>query len=241
MATGTEDGFRTLTRQGQLDRKGATPMTPAATQARHISLLRLEQAAGQAFGYADEPEPVAPRSAIDHRAEAGGSFRARGVSEEGTWAGGWVADCAGRLAPTWSEGPEPRPMLTGPVPRLAEVSWLGEGAQVTDRDPCPGRPRRARASRRADEAPGVSHHRPAGGWDGPGGAAVAPVAGGAWLPRGGRRSCTPSHGPGFLDIDAFRQLAGCVMRAACPRRLAPRGEGMPRPRIRGPRSRDTGP
>ncbi len=137
-----------------------------------------------------------------------------------------MADCAGRLAPTWSEGPEPRPMLTGPVPRLAEVSWLGEGAQVTDRDPCPGRPRRARASRRADEAPGVSHHRPAGGWDGPGGAAVAPVAGGAWLPRGGRRSCTPSHGPGFLDIDAFRQLAGCVMRAACPRRLAPRGEGM---------------
>ncbi|WP_438344613.1 hypothetical protein [Methylorubrum populi] len=39
-------------------------MTPAATQALHISLLRLEQAAGQAFGYADEPEPVAPRSAI---------------------------------------------------------------------------------------------------------------------------------------------------------------------------------
>lgn len=39
-------------------------MTPAAAQARHISLTRLEQAAGQAFGYADEAEPVVSRSAM---------------------------------------------------------------------------------------------------------------------------------------------------------------------------------
>lgn len=40
------------------------PMTPAAAQARHLSLMRLEQAAGQAFGYADEPEPTASRSGM---------------------------------------------------------------------------------------------------------------------------------------------------------------------------------
>ena len=40
-------------------------MTPAAAQARHSSLLRLEQAAGQAFGYAEEHEPVAaPRATM---------------------------------------------------------------------------------------------------------------------------------------------------------------------------------
>lgn len=39
-------------------------MTPAATQARHLSLIRLEQAAGQAFGYADEPEAATSRSSM---------------------------------------------------------------------------------------------------------------------------------------------------------------------------------
>ncbi|GJE54755.1 MULTISPECIES: hypothetical protein [Methylobacterium] len=33
-------------------------MTTAAAQARHLSLVRLEQAAGQAFGCADEGERV---------------------------------------------------------------------------------------------------------------------------------------------------------------------------------------
>ena len=32
-------------------------MTTGAAEARHLSLLRLEQAAGQAFGYADETAP----------------------------------------------------------------------------------------------------------------------------------------------------------------------------------------
>ncbi|MFF8798938.1 MULTISPECIES: hypothetical protein [unclassified Methylobacterium] len=39
-------------------------MTPAAAQARHTSLLRLEQAAGQAFGYAEEQEPASARSSM---------------------------------------------------------------------------------------------------------------------------------------------------------------------------------
>lgn len=39
-------------------------MTPAAAEARHLSLLRLEQAAGQAFGYAEEQEPVITRSSL---------------------------------------------------------------------------------------------------------------------------------------------------------------------------------
>ena len=39
-------------------------MTPAAAQARHTSLLRLEQAAGQAFGYAEEQEPESARSSM---------------------------------------------------------------------------------------------------------------------------------------------------------------------------------
>lgn len=39
-------------------------MTPAAAQARHTSLLRLEQAAGQAFGYAEEREPASARSSM---------------------------------------------------------------------------------------------------------------------------------------------------------------------------------
>ncbi|BAU92047.1 hypothetical protein MPPM_3442 [Methylorubrum populi] len=39
-------------------------MTPAAAQARHLSLVRLEQAAGQAFGYADEPDPAVSRSSM---------------------------------------------------------------------------------------------------------------------------------------------------------------------------------
>ena len=39
-------------------------MTPAAAQARHTSLLRLEQAAGQAFGYAEEQEPASTRSSM---------------------------------------------------------------------------------------------------------------------------------------------------------------------------------
>lgn len=34
-------------------------MTNAAAQARHLSLVRLEQAAGQALGCVDEPEPKA--------------------------------------------------------------------------------------------------------------------------------------------------------------------------------------
>ena len=38
-------------------------MTPAA-EARHVSLLRLEQAAGQAFGYAEDPEPVIARPSL---------------------------------------------------------------------------------------------------------------------------------------------------------------------------------
>ena len=33
-------------------------MTSAAAQARHLSLVRLEQAAGQAFGCPDEAEPT---------------------------------------------------------------------------------------------------------------------------------------------------------------------------------------
>ncbi|GEO97940.1 hypothetical protein [Methylobacterium haplocladii] len=36
-------------------------MTTAAAQARHLSLVRLEQAAGQAFGCADEGDRVAVR------------------------------------------------------------------------------------------------------------------------------------------------------------------------------------
>ncbi len=39
-------------------------MSAAAAQARHSALLRLEQAAGQAFGYAEEHEPAASRSAF---------------------------------------------------------------------------------------------------------------------------------------------------------------------------------
>jgi len=34
-------------------------MTTAAAHARHLSLLRMEQAAGCAFGFADEAEPAA--------------------------------------------------------------------------------------------------------------------------------------------------------------------------------------
>lgn len=33
----------------------------AAAQARHLSLARLERVAGQAFGYSEDIEPVAPR------------------------------------------------------------------------------------------------------------------------------------------------------------------------------------
>ena len=33
-------------------------MTNAAAQARHLSLVRLEQAAGQAFGCPEEAEPI---------------------------------------------------------------------------------------------------------------------------------------------------------------------------------------
>ena len=36
----------------------------AAAQARHTSLARLERAAGQAFGYAEEHESVVPRGSI---------------------------------------------------------------------------------------------------------------------------------------------------------------------------------
>ena len=39
-------------------------MTPAAAQARHLSLMRLEQAAGQAFGYCDDAEPEIARSTL---------------------------------------------------------------------------------------------------------------------------------------------------------------------------------
>lgn len=39
-------------------------MTPAAAQARHTSLLRLEQAAGQAFGYSEEKEPAGGRASV---------------------------------------------------------------------------------------------------------------------------------------------------------------------------------
>lgn len=38
-------------------------MTTAAAQARHLSLLRLEQAAGQAFGCPEDSVPSAPRTA----------------------------------------------------------------------------------------------------------------------------------------------------------------------------------
>ncbi|WP_082482579.1 hypothetical protein [Methylobacterium sp. Leaf123] len=41
-------------------------MTPTAAQARHLSLMRLEQAAGQAFGYTEAPtrEPKLTSSAL---------------------------------------------------------------------------------------------------------------------------------------------------------------------------------
>ncbi|CAO4164630.1 hypothetical protein [Methylorubrum populi] len=38
-------------------------MTPAA-EARHTSLMRLEQAAGEVFGYAEEQGPVLSRSSL---------------------------------------------------------------------------------------------------------------------------------------------------------------------------------
>jgi len=34
-------------------------MTTAAAHARHLSLLRMEQAAGRAFGFSDDAEPAA--------------------------------------------------------------------------------------------------------------------------------------------------------------------------------------
>lgn len=39
-------------------------MTTAATQARHLSLVRLEQAAGQAFGCQDESATIEARSLL---------------------------------------------------------------------------------------------------------------------------------------------------------------------------------
>jgi hypothetical protein len=39
-------------------------MTSAAAQARHLSLVRLEQAAGQAFGCAEEVEKVVASRAM---------------------------------------------------------------------------------------------------------------------------------------------------------------------------------
>ncbi len=37
-------------------------MTTATAQARHLDLVRLEQAAGQAFGCADEPDTTVART-----------------------------------------------------------------------------------------------------------------------------------------------------------------------------------
>lgn len=39
-------------------------MTSAAAQARHLLLVRLEQAAGQAFGWPDEGVSSEPRSSL---------------------------------------------------------------------------------------------------------------------------------------------------------------------------------